>query len=125
MQMNHLTCEGCLGLCSQDKMPLSKDKDVRRSHTFARVIAEVPLCLRGLTSQGLAVNSMQWGAWGGAGMASNPTLRAWLEKVGMGCIHPPSGLHALASVLCRFRFAGAPIETSIIIMQLEIAGKIC
>lgn len=49
--------------------------------------------------QGIAAHSMQWGAWGGAGMASNPTLRARLERVGMGSIRPAQGLTALALAL--------------------------
>lgn len=49
---------------------------------------------------------MQWGPWGGVGMASDPGLQAKLERVGMGIIHPASGLAALASVLSQMGITG-------------------
>ena len=49
--------------------------------------------------QGLAVHSMQWGAWGGGGMASNSVMKARLERVGMGLVPPVTGLHSLQTIL--------------------------
>ena len=39
-------------------------------------------------------------------MASNPTLRARLERVGMGSIHPVQGLTALAMALHHLNSIG-------------------
>ena len=50
--------------------------------------------------QGVAAVSMQWGAWGGAGMAEGPVL-ARLARLGMGAVQPAQGLAALQAVLRR------------------------
>lgn len=39
-------------------------------------------------------------------MASNPILRARLERVGMGCIPPAAGLAALDAALHQFTSTG-------------------
>ena len=54
----------------------------------------------------MAVHSMQWGAWGGGGMASNPVLKARLERVGMGQIQPVAGLQALQTSLLGLSSTG-------------------
>lgn len=55
--------------------------------------------------QGLALHSMQWGAWS-SGMASSKALQAHLERVGMGTLHPVAGINALGSVLASLSSAG-------------------
>ena len=49
---------------------------------------------------GVLTISVQWGAWGGAGMASAhaSTLRS-VQRIGMGVVSPAQGLAALASAL--------------------------
>ena len=56
--------------------------------------------------QGLPSNSMQWGAWAGAGMAASNAMRLHLERVGMGAVQPVAGLTALGAVLGRLSAAG-------------------
>ena len=55
-------------------------------------VKELSLCL-GL--QGLPASSLQWGAWGGAGMASDVALVARLQRSGLRLVTPQLGLHAL------------------------------
>lgn len=44
--------------------------------------------------------ALQWGAWGGAGMAAaDAALAARLARAGMGMLPPPQGLQALAAAL--------------------------
>ena len=51
-------------------------------------------------TQGSPAVSMQWGAWGGTGMAASDTrLLAALARAGMGAVLPPQGLAALSGVL--------------------------
>ena len=52
--------------------------------------------------KGLAAVSMQWGAWGAAGMAEGPVLTR-LARLGMGAVQPAQGLAALQHVLQRGR----------------------
>ena len=55
--------------------------------------------------QGLAATSVQWGAWGGGGMAaSDAALLARLARVGMGAIRPTHGLAALGAILASVLF---------------------
>lgn len=49
--------------------------------------------------QGLPLHSMQWGAWGGTGMAATLGMRKRLERVGMGALEPTAGLQALSGIL--------------------------
>ena len=59
--------------------------------------------------QGLPTSSMQWGAWAGAGMASQaPALASNLALRGIGLLLPQEGLSALRSMLQDHRpHAGA------------------
>lgn len=51
--------------------------------------------------QGVAAVALQWGAWGGAGMAAaDKALAARLARAGMGMLLPAAGLAALAWALC-------------------------
>ena len=61
--------------------------------------------------QGLGASSLQWGAWGGSGMAAaeGPVL-ARLARLGLGAVQPEQGLTALQRVLHSMtvaRVAGA------------------
>ena len=49
--------------------------------------------------QGVAAVSMQWGAWGGTGMAVVHNLLPRIIKSGLGVLQPTSGLEALHRVL--------------------------
>lgn len=62
--------------------------------------------------QGLGAASLQWGAWGGSGMAAGegPVL-ARLARLGLGAIQPSHGLTVLQRVLQSVtapHLAGAP-----------------
>lgn len=67
----------------------------------------IGICLRGLWSepgmsflQGLPGVSLQWGAWGGLGMAAEEgPLLVRLARLGMGAIQPVQGLHTLQTVV--------------------------
>ena len=45
--------------------------------------------------------SLQWGAWGGTGMAVAHNLLPRIIKSGLGVLAPAAGVAALASVLAR------------------------
>jgi hypothetical protein len=49
--------------------------------------------------QGLPGASLQWGAWGGTGMAVAHNLLPRIVKSGLGVLQPAVGVAALASVL--------------------------
>jgi hypothetical protein len=56
------------------------------------------------------VVALQWGAWGGAGMAAaDAALAARLARAGMGMLPPPQGVKALATAL---RFVEGEAMTS-------------
>ena len=45
-------------------------------------------------------SAVQWGAWGGAGMALRvPGFMERMARLGLGVLQPPAGLAALAQVL--------------------------
>ena len=49
---------------------------------------------------GRGVASVQWGAWGGAGMALRvPGFIHRMARLGLGVLPPPAGLAAVAAVL--------------------------
>ncbi|KAK3279713.1 hypothetical protein CYMTET_12417, partial [Cymbomonas tetramitiformis] len=55
-------------------------------------------------------HSVQWGAWGGGGMASqNASTVGRLERLGMGILEPESGLAALGSLLTHVHQGGAKV----------------
>lgn len=49
--------------------------------------------------QGLGTMSMQWGAWGGTGMAIKNDLLPRIIKSGLGVLAPDAGVSALAAAL--------------------------
>lgn len=49
--------------------------------------------------QGRSATSLQWGAWGGTGMAVAHNLLPRIIKSGLGVLPPAAGLAALAAVL--------------------------
>ncbi len=49
--------------------------------------------------QGLPVVSLQWGPWGGAGMAADGALQRQLEAAGAPPLPPADGLAALAAAM--------------------------
>lgn len=49
--------------------------------------------------QGRSATSMQWGAWGGTGMAVAHNLLPRIIKSGLGVLPPADGVAALAAVL--------------------------
>jgi acyl carrier protein len=52
-------------------------------------------------ARGLAMASVQWGAWAGAGMAAgDKSTRARVERTGLGLVEVPVGLAALEGLLC-------------------------
>ena len=57
--------------------------------------------------QGMCAHSMQWGAWGGVGMAASSVMKSRLERVGMGAIPPAAGLTALGSALGHLNSTGS------------------
>lgn len=64
------------------------------------------MCSAGLL-QGVAAVSLQWGAWGGGGMAAaDKTLAARLARAGMGMLPPAAGLAALTGALSFQRGKG-------------------
>ena len=54
--------------------------------------------------QGAQVTSLQWGAWGGAGMAVVHNLLPRIIKSGLGVLSPVAGIHALSKVLQQADF---------------------
>ena len=59
--------------------------------------------------QGCAASSVQWGAWAGAGMASqNAATAARLQRAGMWMLSPQQGLEALGAVMGSRAPAAAP-----------------
>ena len=62
--------------------------------------------------QGLPGVSLQWGAWGGSGMAAEEgPLLSRLARLGMGAIQPVQGLHTLQTVVQgTARMAVPPME---------------
>ena len=77
-------------------------KGVLHSSSEFRLSAARPIAL-----QGLAAVALQWGAWGGGGMAAEAGQAARLARSGMGLLPPGSGLAALAGAL-RFRAGADP-----------------
>lgn len=63
--------------------------------------------------QGAPAMSIQWGAWGGGGMAGEPVLAARLARAGMGALPPPAGLAALAGALAGLSATRTPGTASI------------
>ena len=62
---------------------------------FGYLLSSAPV-----TPQGLPTSSMQWGAWAGAGMASEaPALASHLALRGIGLLLPQEGLSALRKML--------------------------
>ena len=53
----------------------------------------------GVCVQGLPAASLQWGAWGGAGMAVTQHLLPRIIKSGLGVLPPVRGVAVLASIL--------------------------
>ncbi|KAK9834736.1 hypothetical protein WJX74_008822 [Apatococcus lobatus] len=61
-----------------------------------------------LTAQGQACSSIQWGAWGGSGMAAeDASLAARLERSGLRLLPPAAGLQALGLLLKPIQMASA------------------
>ena len=85
-----------------------------------------PFCDCTLTNacgmQGLPVTSMQWGAWGGTGMAVAHNLLPRIIKSGLGVLAPTAGLVALSSMLqqaaaCSLPSFGLPAQ--LVVSPLE------
>ena len=56
---------------------------------------------------GHPVSSLQWGAWGGGGMAAkDPTVLARIQRQGIGVLSPERGLAVLGAVLRSFAGIG-------------------
>lgn len=54
----------------------------------------------GLVSRGIPILSVQWGNWGGKGMAADDhAFTAIMKQMGLGMIHPSNGLTNLESLL--------------------------
>ena len=55
---------------------------------------------------------MQWGGWGGGGMAADGVL-ARIESLGMGVLAPEEGLRALSAIMSARPAPGAlvPVTT--------------
>ena len=53
----------------------------------------------GHVTRGIAVTSVQWGAWAGAGMAATHNLLPRIVKSGLGLVSPTQGIAALAAAL--------------------------
>ena len=67
---------------------------------YAAANAALDAAATGIQLQGQDAVSIQWGAWGGAGMAATePNLLQKLAAKGYGAIQPPDGLALLRSVL--------------------------
>lgn len=84
---------------------------VKSAATTAHHTADVPQ-LRSfhLQAAGRPATSVQWGAWGGGGMAQRvPGFVARMERQGLGLLQPEAGLAVLASVLGA---AVSPLHTS-------------
>jgi hypothetical protein len=54
---------------------------------------------RASSAAGAPCTSMQWGAWGGGGMAEASGVEARMERLGVGVLSPAQGLAALESAL--------------------------
>jgi hypothetical protein len=63
---------------------------VRSSHLMSACLA---------WTQGLPVVSLQWGPWGGTGMAADDALQRQLEAAGAPPLPPADGLAALAAAM--------------------------
>ena len=67
---------------------------------YAAANATLDAAATGLHVQGQDAVSIQWGAWGGTGMAATePNLLQKLAAKGYGAIQPPDGLALLGSVI--------------------------
>merc|ERR1711938_374304 len=68
--------------------------------------------------QGCATSSVQWGAWAGAGMASqNAATAARLQRAGMWMLSPQQGLEALGAVMGAPAAAAAPAVVAALAMD--------
>jgi len=68
--------------------------------------------------QGCAASSVQWGAWAGAGMASqNAATAARLQRAGMWMLSPQQGLEALGAVVGSPGPAAAPAVVAALAMD--------
>ncbi|WP_172966049.1 type I polyketide synthase [Cupriavidus pauculus] len=72
------------------------------------------LALRARTG-GMAVVSIAWGAWAGAGRAADPAMLARLEAAGMGSLSTAEGLWHLDQAVTR----GAPLH-----LAMRLAGGV-
>ncbi len=61
-----------------------------------------------MQAAGRPATAVQWGAWGGGGMAARvPGFAARMERTGLGLLPPEAGLSVLAAVLAG---AAAPVR---------------
>ena len=67
--------------------------------------------------QGQAITSMQWGAWGGTGMAVTHNLLPRIIQSGLGVLAPAAGLAALASALQLSRHITSSMSPSQLVVS--------
>ena len=74
--------------------------------------------------QGCATSSVQWGAWAGAGMASqNAATAARLQRAGMWMLSPQQGLEALGAVMDAPAAPAAPAVVAALAMDWARFGS--
>ena len=80
---------------------------------YAAANAALDTAAVALAATGCTACSLQWGAWGGSGMAvQTPQLLARLQKQGLGAVHPGQGLAVLADCLHRLCQAAPVLAAS-------------
>ncbi|KAK9803996.1 hypothetical protein WJX72_011444 [[Myrmecia] bisecta] len=68
--------------------------------SYAAANAVLDSWAQGLQAKGLAGSSVQWGAWGGSGMAVRvPGFMERMARMGLGIVQPAVGLGVLAQLL--------------------------
>jgi hypothetical protein len=72
---------------------------------YAAANAALDLAAGQMTAAGLPVQSIQFGAWAGAGMAATTAAKA--RTMGVGALEPRQGLSALEAALSGSRWVAA------------------